>query len=441
MKFLWDLFEISVNCFQGFVMMYFPFKFLGGKFSDKFTKNHGALFAVLYAVLISILNLISVFEHFLAILYVLLIFLFCITCLHGKIIHKLFASVFPVVIALIVSALIASGTAVLFNKTLNEVFISNGFHRLISVVTAQLLILYLIMLSLKIIQKDNYSSRQLSHNEWALIIVTLLLSIVIGALLVLISFDSHSPRGMTYSLIGMVALIIINIVTFYFIIDLSKKNIAVIENEKLKIQAAYNEQYIENADTEYNLIRKLRHDNKAMYQVLDDFLSKGEIDKARKHLKKMTDIADDRLIFVKTDNDFANSIINAKLTMAKSFGIQAVCMTVNNFTGIDDIDLCRLLSNMLDNAITATSALDKSEKKLSVNISEDLGTYTFLICNSIEKSVLKNNPKLLSTKKNKDTSGLGTKIIRDIADKYNGKCDFYEKDKLFCCSVIINTDI
>lgn len=441
MKLLWNLFEISVNCFQGFAMMYFPFKFLGGKFSDSFTKNYGTIFAVLYAVLISIFNLISVFEHFLAIAYVFLIFLFCIICLQGKIIQKLFASVFPVVIGLIVSALVASGTAVLFKKSLNEVLVSDDIYRFISVITAQLLILYLIMLSLKIFRKDIQGSKQLSRNEWAMIIVTLLLSIIIGAIFVLISIDSHSAQGVIYALIGILALIIINISTFCLILALSKKNIAVIENEKLKILAAYNEQYIENADTEYNLIRKLRHDNKAMYQVLNDFLSKGEIEKAREHLKKMTDIADNRLIFVKTDNDFVNSIINAKLTMAKSFGIQAVCMTVNKFMGIDDIDLCRLLSNMLDNAITATSALDNAEKKISINISEDVGIFTFLICNSIEKSVLEENPQLLSTKKNKEASGLGTKIIQDIADKYNGKCDFYEKDKLFCCSVILNTDL
>lgn len=65
MNILWNLFDIGVNCFQGFIMMYFPFKFLGGRFSDKFLKNHGAMFAVLYTMLISFLNKISAFEHFL----------------------------------------------------------------------------------------------------------------------------------------------------------------------------------------------------------------------------------------------------------------------------------------------------------------------------------------------------------------------------------------
>ena len=441
MKILWDLFEIGVNCFQGFIMMYFPFKFLGGKYSENFLKNHGLLFAAMYTLLISCLNLISVFEHFLAFLYVTMIFLFCLTCLQGKILHKLFASVFPVVIGLIISALTASGTAFLLKKPINEIFVAHNIQRIISVLVTQLLILYLILLSLRIFNKNPNNSYQLRHDELVLIITNLMLSIVIGAIFFLISFEADSDKSRLFTFIGIVSLIIINIVLFYFIIDLGKKNNATLEFEKLKIQLAYNEQYIKNANIEYNVIQKLRHDSKAMYQVLDDFLSKGEIKKAREYLRTMTDIADERIIFVNTGNVFVNSIINAKLTMAKSFDINATCMIIDSFVGIDDIDLCRLLSNMLDNAITATSAINSDNKRITVNISEDVGTYTFLIRNTIEDSVLKNNPQLLSTKKNKEISGLGTGIIRDIAEKYNGRCDFYEKENEFCCSVILNTDM
>lgn len=254
-----------------------------------------------------------------------------------------------------------------------------------------------------------------------------MLTIIIGAFFILISFDNITDKSRLFIMLGILSILIINTVSFYLIIDLGKKNISVIENEKLKIQISYNKQYVENADTEFNLIQKLRHDSKAIYQVLSDFLSSGEVDKANNYLKKLTDIADKKIIFINTDNDFANSIINAKLTIAQSFGINATCLSVNSFVGIDDIDLCRLLSNMLDNAITATSSAKCKDKKISLNISENIGIYTFIVCNTIDKSVLENNPDLKSIKKNKNTSGYGTKIIKDISEKYNGKCDFYER--------------
>ena len=49
------------------------------------------------------------------------------------------------------------------------------------------------------------------------------------------------------------------------------------------------------------------------------------------------------------------------------------------------------------------------------------------------------NPKLKTTKKDSINHGLGTSIIRDITNKYNGRYDYYEIDNAFCCSVILET--
>ena len=57
--------------------------------------------------------------------------------------------------------------------------------------------------------------------------------------------------------------------------------------------------------------------------------------------------------------------------------------------------------------------------------------------NSIEGSVIQNNPNLITTKKDKHLHGLGTKIIKDIAKKYNGMADFFENDDFFICHIIL----
>ena len=440
MTVLWDIFEISINFFQGFIMMYFPYKFSGGKSKGGFVKNHGVVFTALLAVLISVLNYVTVFEYFFIFLYIALIGIFSFTCLKGRYIDRIYASVFPVLIVVAVSAMTSTLYSALFGKPVYEIIVQKNIQRVISVVLTQLIILYMILLSLRIFTRNKKTTYHISANEWMLISVTLLLSMAAGLFLVRIALGEISQSGRLYIFLVLVSVVMINIVMFYFVISLGKKNAVKTENEKLKMQIEYNEQFIKNADTEYSLIQKLRHDNKAMFQMLNDFLSNGEIDEAKDYLKKMAYIADNRIIFVNTENAFANSIINARLTTAKSFGINAVCMTVNSFTGIDDIDLSRLLSNMLDNAITATSESEMSDKKITVNISEDLGVYTFIVCNSIKESVLQKNPQLLSTRKSREVSGLGTKIIRDISEKYNGRCDFYEKEDMFCCSVMLNTD-
>ncbi|MFR6399967.1 hypothetical protein [Ruminococcus sp.] len=55
----WNLFEILINIYQGIVAMYFSFKYLSGKYSDKFIKNFGLPFSLLLALTISICNHIT----------------------------------------------------------------------------------------------------------------------------------------------------------------------------------------------------------------------------------------------------------------------------------------------------------------------------------------------------------------------------------------------
>ena len=60
-----------------------------------------------------------------------------------------------------------------------------------------------------------------------------------------------------------------------------------------------------------------------------------------------------------------------------------------------------------------------------------------IICrNTIDKSVLKDNKNLVSTK-NGPNHGLGHIIIDTIAAKYNGFVTYTEKDNLFCAQVTL----
>ena len=63
-----------------------------------------------------------------------------------------------------------------------------------------------------------------------------------------LAFDSISDKARLYIALGIISIVIINIVSFYLIIALGRKNLSMMENEKLRIKVAYNQQYVENAD-------------------------------------------------------------------------------------------------------------------------------------------------------------------------------------------------
>jgi sensor histidine kinase regulating citrate/malate metabolism len=57
--------------------------------------------------------------------------------------------------------------------------------------------------------------------------------------------------------------------------------------------------------------------------------------------------------------------------------------------------------------------------------------------NTIEKSVLRHNPKMRTIKEDKTNHGYGMKKIKKIVEKYNGlmKCD--EKDNMFIVKAML----
>lgn len=58
-----------------------------------------------------------------------------------------------------------------------------------------------------------------------------------------------------------------------------------------------------------------------------------------------------------------------------------------------------------------------------------------MIKNSVEKSVLENNPGLLTSKSKGVMHGIGLKSVKETISKHEGMIDFYEKENLFIADV------
>ena len=189
------------------------------------------------------------------------------------------------------------------------------------------------------------------------------------------------------------------------------------------------------------MIRKIRHDIKdnmsAVYRLVEEDKKSEAIEYMSSYLTDLTE----KESLITTNNPVVNAVINSKLSAAKSYGINVVCICISDFTGITDLDLCSLLSNMLNNAISACKSCLIESKRIYLHISADEYKYDFCVKNTIESSVLKNNPNLLTLKNNKKEHGIGVGIIRSIAEKYDGKVDFYEEINEFCCRVILKKGV
>lgn len=440
-EFLWFLLEVLVNIFQSVIISNYAYSVMGDKMDRTFVKNGGLLSAGIMALSLTFVNHIVTFDGLFFILIIGIGFVYSLISLKGSILKKLFVNSFSVICILVITAIVSNFFSTLFDMSLEEIISVQGIERFISIVVNQLIILYIYKITLGLFCKQQDEDGNLEPREWSLIITVLVLSVVIAFCLNTISLQHINDTGRLFVVFSVLCIALMNIVTVFLVVDLSKKNRAIKENELLKLQQVYQKKIIDNAKSEYHIIRKMRHDYKNNIAVVDNLLQEGKIEKAQDYIKSNYDKIGNSEIFIDTNNDIVNSIVNIKSTVAKSYGIDISVMSVFDFSGVEDIDLSNLLSNMFDNAIEACNKIENGKKVINLSITSDKNNYSFFMKNTISDSVLHNNPLLFTTKANKNSHGYGTKIIKDIAKKYTGISDFYEEDNYFCCRVILNKNM
>lgn len=180
--------------------------------------------------------------------------------------------------------------------------------------------------------------------------------------------------------------------------------------------------------------RSLKHDMKNHSLVILSYLEEGKVKEAKCYTGRILDNLNKMYTYINVGNSLMNYILNNKLSKAKESGIEIKAEIENlAFEYMESIDFSSLLNNMLDNAIEAAEGSE--EKKIEVRISNQKGFDSIMVKNSIDISVLENNPDFSSTKTG-DSHGFGMKQIRKVTEKYGGMTDIYEENRFFIINVV-----
>lgn len=182
-------------------------------------------------------------------------------------------------------------------------------------------------------------------------------------------------------------------------------------------------------------ISLLKHDMKNHTLVILSYLEENRTEEARRYAGEILDKLNRTYTYVNVGNSLLSYIINSKLSMAKERGIEIKAEIENlSFSYMDSVDFSALLNNMLDNAVNA--AQESEGRKLEVSIGSEKGFDVITVKNSIDGSVLKENPNLTSSRAEQG-HGYGVKQMKAVTEKYKGDMDIYEEDGMFIVRVML----
>ena len=121
--------------------------------------------------------------------------------------------------------------------------------------------------------------------------------------------------------------------------------------------------------------------------------------------------------------------------MAKERRISfTVCCKLNGLP-IADADLCCILGNALDNAVTACEKYD-GKRYISIAAQRENKLLLLTIDNSFDGVLLQKEGKILS-KKRKDEEGIGIRSMKQICEKYGGTSRFQADGSRFEASFML----
>lgn len=199
-----------------------------------------------------------------------------------------------------------------------------------------------------------------------------------------------------------------------------------IRNTLLEQQVNVQANSVQEMQMRYELTRTFRHDLNGHWTVLGGFLKTGENEKALEYLGKLTTMSDQLSFPCQTGNAVLDMLLTNKLGIAHQKGINVDCtVKIPANCLINDMDLCIVFSNAVDNAVKACSSKSKTHPYLTLKTVQK-GNF-FLI--EIENSRLDDNVIIKG-------SGIGLDSIKAVAEKYNGTVRIEKDTKMFRLNVL-----
>ena len=181
---------------------------------------------------------------------------------------------------------------------------------------------------------------------------------------------------------------------------------------------------------------RARHDFRQNIRTIWELYEAGDYASLGEFLKKyIEDLPQNEVTYFCSDHA-VNALLNYYSGMAarQQIEMDIDAEAFDTRLSVLDVDLCRLIGNLLENAIYACRDMENGWIQFSARILHGNALYIFTT-NSYSGEIRKSNGKYLSTRKG--GKGIGLASIEAIAHQYGGTAEFSHEGGIFQANVQI----
>lgn len=429
----WKVFELTISVLENMLLLGFCMDFMQQRPKGKRGKFLW-LFAVLVGMIFPALEKYpAIYDRWELWLTLLWLFGYLAVSTRGSILRKIIAAVVARELTTFVNTAVLFGCSLLLQESVASFIQQQDIARIATVLLTKILYFFVG----KILNGLLFARKNLVNWQWIVIGCSLVFSTVAGKTLITLSRDFPGIQMQEQKLMLLcVSCIWLMCLIMYFVVQqMSKDNQTKLEYELMKEKEKYSKESMEIIKRSNEELREFKHDLKNYLLPLQEAMETMPQSEMAKVWEKINQKIEDVQTLIQTGNSYVDSMINTKITLARSEKVDVKCTILSKMEGIDDLEFCSVFGNLMDNAIEAERKVTE-KKEIIIFVEEKMGYLRLEIQNKIEKSVLNENSSLNTTKKDTSSHGIGHKSIKRTMQKVGGALKYYETGDLFCAEAV-----
>lgn len=239
-----------------------------------------------------------------------------------------------------------------------------------------------------------------------------------------------------YYFISILGFLFLNVMVVYIFDNIIDKFQVMHENAQLQHQMDYQDANYEKTVHSFKSIKRIIHDTNQQFLYIEECIKRNELAAAIEHIHLTLNKVEGAYHRVNTGNLVIDALVTNTLNIGQANGIRidTKLTLFSQEVNIDRYDLCVVLGNMLDNAIEASKRVKMAEDRyMLIKIYSNESALIIHILNHMESEVA----HLQSQKSNPDFHGIGLTNIARICDKYGGNMTIETQYKTFNNMVLL----
>lgn len=291
--------------------------------------------------------------------------------------------------------------------------------------------------SLLLVCMTRYSAEELTFIPLVPCILLCAVSVVGMVWQLAASFISEPVRS--YTLLGSACFFVFIILSYFMFYMVSLEYDRNLELLALQHKRSLDSELLSFSEENYADLHKLRHELRNHMSYIKLLTEAGDYEKLERYVTSVCGEAEEIFSFVECGNPVVNAVMNHMVRQGETMGVRVETQIVVPPTmPFKDSDFCSLLSNLMENALEAARESEVSDPTVRVRIFPQLDYLFIHVENPVNDKVPKQRRlSLMTTKEDRKTHGYGTRIIRELAKKYQGSVKFDMQDRQFTVDVML----